>query len=446
MNYLLTLSTIILLAFLVFYQWKVWHFRIFISPALYFCLFWLFGPFYLLIFYNNLSYDPYPEYINELNILISFTVLSFIFWTKKGRNKIHKSSIYLPNLRSHLFNFLSIFLFLVTIYEFVRSGANFNMGLARDTVHETLESQSFIVGYSKTLAYPLSLYAGYKLAINLITLRKAGSLFLFVPLLSNLIISINVGGRVDLMYSIINYSMGSIFALPIRPIFKTYKYFVPYILSGFLLFFAFVNVVSTQRSIYKLGSKDPIELYLENHYPLLSFLYSPMSYVKSSYTGYQLRRVDAVDEKVLGWGKYTFNGFINWTIPFSGVVGLKNFSIAKELDIYYNAQETYDYERELYHNTHSAYLTIIKDYGFWGAFLCIFILTGISHYFFIKIQIKSTIYYFTSFYLFYIFWNYWTRSVFYSTLSFSLLVPLYGFLIIDLINNFGKNPFNNTKI
>ena len=166
----------------------------------------------------------------------------------------------------------------------------------------------------------------------------------------------------------------------------------------------------------------------------MSFLYGAISYIQPSYLGYQYRRDDAVDLNNLGYGKYTFNGFINWELPFSGRFGLKNSSIAHLLGIYYHNQETYDFTRDYYYVTHSAYIPIIKDFGFKGAFIAIFFIVFITHTLFIKIQERSEIKYATTFFFFYLFFDYWSRSNFYGSLSSSILIPLYSFLLIDIIN------------
>ena len=161
-------------------------------------------------------------------------------------------------------------------------------------------------------------------------------------------------------------------------------------------------------------------------------MYGPIEYMMLTYVGYQFRRDDAVDLDNLGYGQYAFNGFINWTIPFAGQLGMGDVSIANALDIYYDNQETYDYERVAYNCTHSLYIPLVKDFGTSVLiYIVIVVLTYAAHFLFVKIQRKKYIGYACSLFLYYLFWNYWVKSNYYGTLSSTILIPFYGFFIVD---------------
>ena len=83
MSYIIAIITLVLLAVLTLYQIKIWKLRVLLSPAFYFSIMWMMGPLGCLVLYPlGFFYDPYPEYINELNVLVGVTSICFLFWTK----------------------------------------------------------------------------------------------------------------------------------------------------------------------------------------------------------------------------------------------------------------------------------------------------------------------------------------------------------------------------
>lgn len=441
MNLYISITTLLILIILVVREVRIWKMRSLLSPGLYFGLIWGLGCLGLSILSPvGLVFERNPQYIDELNILVSFTAICFIIWTKKGRNEVIEEPITLNISDYRTYKILSFVFFVGALYDFISLGSNFNMGEARANLHDILGARSVIIGYIQTLSIPLSVYAGYSM-VNKI--QKVGSTekswsWLFLPLVANLIFSVSIGGRVNVVFCFSEYLLGFSFALPLNQSLKNVRKTIVLIAFFALFVMYFITAVSNQRNTYSSGQRSEVEVYLSNRSPVLGAIYGPISYIISSYNGYQLRRVDAVDLEHLGYGQYTFNGFINWTLPFSSQLGFKDFSIAKIFDIYYNNQETYDFERELYYTTHSCYIPIIKDYGFFGAFICIFFLTFIAHNLFVKVQKKDSITYVSSIFLFYLFWHYWNHSNFYGSLSSSILVPFYGFLFVDIIKYLKK--------
>lgn len=435
--------SVVILVLLLIRQLKVWKFRVLMSPGFYFAAFWILGVLGVTLFATlNMIPVVYPEYIDELNILVGFTGLCFLLFTKWGRNKVNEDTIRINFTTRTVFNTLSIILLFAAFYDFIRLGGNLNMGAAREAVHENVSTRATWIGYIETLSLPLSMYAGYKL-FNILIYKKTetlvGVLFLILPLFSNLIFSINVGGRVHFIYAFIYYLVGAAFAVPLnKPIAKLKKPLFMLAISSLILL-SFISSVAAQRTEYYRGKIDEKQAYFESEYGMLSFLYGPVEYMMITYVGYQFRRDDAVDLDELGYGRYAFNGFINWTLPFAGQLGMEDVSIANAFDIYYDNQETYDFERIAYNCTHSLYIPLVKDFGnSTMLYVVIAIISFISHYLFVQIQRKEVINKACSLFLYYLFWIYWVKSNYYGTLSSSVLIPFYGFVIIDIVGYFSK--------
>ena len=437
--------SIILLIVLLYYEWRIWKIRCLISPAFYFAIIWLMGSIALIILHQfDVYVEAHPEYLNELNLYVCFTAVCFIIISGFGKNKITKGNIELHFFHDEtFFAFLSIIYFLGSLVEFIAFGANFNIANSRLVSHVNIANRYSIIAIISNLSIPLSVFAGYKI-ISKIVLRQKYNLFesilYLLPLFSSLIFSINLGGRVEITYSFVRYIVGGVLALEKNVKFYNIK---KIIISFLLIVFMIIIYIYINGSLRTKDSNNinqyTLNLYLRKYSPLLVPLQEPMLYALSSYNGYQYRRIDAVDLTHLGYGMYTFNGFINWTLPFLGRFGLKNLSIAKLFNIYYDVKETYDYERIFYFTTHSCYLTIIKDFGQYGAFGGILLLTIVAHFVFVCLQTRQEYKY--SYYLwpYFLFFEYWCKSNFLGTLSSSVLNSLLGFLMVDIGNIIWKN-------
>lgn len=444
MNSDIALITLTILIITLLYQIKIWKARVLLSPAFYFSIIWILGILGLLLFKSvDILIETYPEYIDELNILVGQTGLCFIAVTKIGLKKVNTQIIsinYFVTFR--LFALLSICYFLLSLYVFFVEGRGFDFVAARDNMHETIENRSFIVGYFRLLSIPLSIFAGSKIIKILLNLEQANFkkiAIIILPFVSDTLFSLTEGGRVAMVYGMMLYLVGAILTVPSNFKVKARKKIIFY---GLLLAF-FINSMISWIGEVRSSKDDTYEStqLIKEKLGVYSFMYGAMEYVNSSYVGYQYRRVDAVD-KNLGYGQYTFNGFINWQIPFASRFGIENASIANAFDIYYFNQETYDFSRDYFYVTHSAYLPIIKDFGFLGSFFAIFFIVYLSHYFFIRIQQRRNINRSINFFFYYLFLIYWAKSNFYGTLSDSVLVPLFGFLIVDFLNKIAISKEN----
>ena len=445
MNPLYSIVAFVLAVLLVIWQIRIWRFRVFLSPGFYFGFIWGIAFLGITIMHmGGILLEDFPQYIDELNIYAGFSCICFLFWTKIGRNSINIAQITIK-FPEKAFRILAIVLLIAAIRELLRVNIGLtNMGDARANVHETMESRSVIIGYAISSSMALSILAGYRLVLFLdkkVRISLIKLLFLIMPLFANLLLSIVAGGRVDFVYSFVYYIIGASLYLPLS--YKAKWRVVRIALLSFIVVFYFISAVQSQRAANGSGFRSDLEVYLDSKFPILGVLYGPIKYMSETYVGYQYRRVDDVDLSNLGYGQYTFNGFINWTIPFSNQFGMGDFSIARELNIYYYNQHTYDYTRDYYYTTHSGFIPIIKDFGIYGAYVCIFILTLLSHFLFVAIQKKKFIKYCTSLFFFVIFTDYWIRMNYYGMLSNSILLKLYPFLLIDLLafvlNDYGGN-------
>lgn len=437
----IALASTIILGILLYWQIKCWKWRVMLSPGFYFAAFWILGTIGSSIFIEaGFLSDEYPKELNELNLLVGFTGLCFLFVTSKGKHKILNSKTIFNCLPSNkVFTIVSTIVLTLSLINFISHGASFNMGAAREAVHENVANQAFWVGYSQVLGLALSIVAGIFLCQIYLNERNASIKFkivLLFPLIAQLFFSIYLGGRVNFIYCTIQYAIGFFLYLPFKIQTKLSKKLIFICLIIGTLLSLFISIVSTQREEHYTGGSSKFTTIVGDN-KILSILYGPMEYMTASYLGYEWRRNDAVDLNDLTYGTRTLNGFINWSIPFSAKFGLEKFTIADLLDIRYNNQETYDFEREYYYTTNSCYIPIVKDFGLGiGTLLFIYFLVWIAHKLFISIQAKKEIRYMCSFFFFYLFLEYWIKSNFYGTLSNAVMMNLYGFIIFDLINRF----------
>lgn len=443
MNIYIALVSLSILILLVIIQLKVWRIRVLLSPGFYFAIMWILGITGVLLFKSlGVLIESYPEYIDELNILVGYTGFCFLLITKNKSRKIDKKNIvYLDFIDSFLlFKIMSVLILCVSFFVFFKEGSGLNFGIARENMHETISDRSVFVSYLRLISTPLSIYAGAQFILSLTSNRKnllLKYLILLMPFGANMLFSMTEGGRVSMVYSMLEYAIGAGLSLPITFSVRKYKKVFLVGIAVFLFINGMITWIGNERDKYYGGKSTNYEL-AQDRLGIFSFLYGASNYMVASYVGYQYRRVDAVTAE-LGYGRYTFNGFINWQFPFLSQFGIKDASIAKVLGIYYHNQETYDYTREYYYATNSAYIPIIKDFGFWGVFIPIFILVYVSHNLFVKIQSYRSIGRVVTFFFYYVFFIYWAKSNFYGTLSDSILIPLYGFLIIDILDYIFRN-------
>lgn len=439
MNVSIALITLVILLFLLVFQIKTWKIRVLLSPGFYFALMWSLGVLGLLLFKSvDMLIEVYPEYIDELNVLVAYTGFCFFLLTRKGISVIEKERpVKFDFINSFtLFGVLSFLILGVAIVIFIKEGNGLNFGLARESMHETIANRNVLVNYLRLISTPLSLYAGYNVILALMN-KKRTSLFKYVvflfPYFANMLFSLTEGGRVSMVYSMLEYVIGASLAIPLNFEIRKYKkIFVVGILVAVFIN-GMITWVDNERHKYHLGQDADYER-VQSQLGAFSFLYGASNYMYASYVGYQYRRVDAVTPE-LGYGQYVFNGFINWQFPFVAQFGLKDTSLAHLLDIYYHNQETYDFSREYYYTTHSAYIPIIKDFGFYGSFIAIFFLVYVAHSLFVKIQRYHRVTKSLSFFFYYLFFIYWVKSNFYGTLSNSILISFYGFFIVDILNS-----------
>lgn len=445
----LNLELLALLAqiLLVLYSIKVWHWRCLLSPGFYFGFIWFFGIIGSHLFIElGLLNVAFPRYIDELNRFVLFTAVCFIFFTWKSRKSVNKQSAIKINLLSSFrwYRILSALVFLIALYTFIKAGSSFDMGSSREAMHNNVEKQSIFTGYGQALALPLSIIAGSLLSQIILKTKRfslLNTIFIFIPLLSNLLFSIYLGGRVNFVYGFIQYGIGFCLNIKIKDSSIVSKRIFTIALISLVCVSTFISLVAAQRQEHYGGNSLQYDMIAQQG-TIYAIFYGPMEYMTASYLGYQYRRIDAVKENDLTYGTRTFNGFINWTIPFATRIGLEKSSIADMLDVRYNNQETYDFKRIFYYTTHSCFLPLVKDFGTTGTYFAIILLTWLSNYFFIRIQKRSAISWASSIFFYYIFLEYWLKSNYYGTLSGNIILILYGLLIFDIINYIYRKKHN----
>lgn len=435
----LEIVSLITQIFLVVYSIKVWHWRCLLSPGFYFGFIWMFGVFGSRLFIEVGIFTVVSEdNIAELNRFVLFTALCFIYFTWKSRNKVNRESKVKIRLIDSIvwFKMLSVIVLLIALATFINAGASFDMGAAREAMHENVRNQSVFTGYGQALAIPLSIIAGSllgKVLLKECRMSFNNIVFLLFPLISNLFFSIYLGGRVNFVYGFIQYGLGFCLNLKINQEVSISKRILKLSCISLIFLSTFISFVAAQRQEHYGGNSLQYDI-IASKGPIYAMLYGPMEYMTASYNGYQYRRDDAVDENDLTYGTRTFNGFINWSIPFAGRFDLQDCTIADYFDVRYDNQETYDYNRKFYYTTHSCYIPLVKDFGPIGTYFAIFFLTWISNFFFVRLQQRHDIKWAYQIFLYYIFLDYWLKSNYYGTLSNSIMVLLYGLLFFDLLN------------
>jgi len=294
MNIFIAYTVLLILVLLIIKQIKVWKWRCLLSPGFYFGLLWSFGVFGAPLF-SVAGYLPliYPEYLNELNILVGYTGLCFLILTKNGRERIpNKQKITLNFIpKKNVLTIISLILFITALYAFISNGANFNMGQARVLMHKTEESQSTLIGYVQTLSLPLSICYGYlwgRIYASNYNMSNQMKIISLLPLLSNFLFSLYLGGRVNLIYTLLQYVIGFCLYIPIYTFKKTSKKIFASLIIGAIIVSSFISAVAAQRQGYYGGTAEQFKTINKNNM-IMEILYGPIEYMTASYLGYQFR-------------------------------------------------------------------------------------------------------------------------------------------------------------
>ena len=440
MSATICLISIIIHIFSLFLIVKNWGLKSLSHPGLFFIGLWLVSTvseWYLV--YLDYTPTPYPEYIDELNVLSGYTSLCFAFASFFGRKyNNHEFLVKIVSDINKFVRFIHVMLF-ATIVNFVYSGATFSfaqnrMNLVSDLNHIG-KSYTFFDSIVSIIVSPLVFYniaMGKELSVRLLYNSKRFSyLAMIEPLILTIISSLSIGGRNPIIKTLKEYILG--FGLGVnKRVNKSNLRKILIILSlTILLFSGFSTIVSQERNeLTGVNVK-------EYDSKLASFSSGIMEYMSCHYWGYQLRRTDFSSGDRKTYGVATFYGLADLSIPFYSRIRIKG-NLWTLLGIDYDPLEVYKSQVDGFYTTSSIYSLLVKDFGVEVSFFVILFMVFITQKIFIslfrfpKTTAISLIPYICVF-------IYWSSSNFSS--GFTSMQPLLiGALMFDLLqNNYIKN-------
>lgn len=420
MSEVLAIVTVTILIFTAFSIWHTYRIKAFLHPGLYFCVIWIFGvASYLTLSLIQNQFNLYDaDYVNELNGYVLYTSALFYIFRGLGR-KIVLNNPSVWNIHSFypLFKYAALASLLAAVSMFIIRGATFDFAGTRDATVE-LETALYYGEISQTFLFTLlgtflssniilGIYAGFIIVEHYMKRKNmhVNIWALFIPLLTQIVIMLMVGGRIDFINIIRAYIFGGSISIAngVNKVFA--KKIIVILGSAFLLFSTYSNINYQQRISRSL---------VQDSNPVLSQFSSIMEYYSSVYTGYQLRRYDFVT-KELEYGQKTFAGVLFFRIPFAGTIGLKNTSVGEffGLEEYSMKKMFLDLQSKnaLHFSTVSSiYLLFYDDYGYWGTFLFLFILVWITQLVYVS-WFNSPHDSFFSIYIIYLFFVLWSNSI-----------------------------------
>jgi oligosaccharide repeat unit polymerase len=435
--------------------------KMFLHPGFYFAGIWVIAvpsQWYLTI--EEIAYIPYPEYVDELNIFVSFTALCFIIFANFGTKTKKQNGAELSFLRSKRFYSFLLYLTLTgALLRLFKSwyfiGINFNIGQVRLAItgdlNQLQQGSSLIDSLSSymNIFYPIiTILAGYYLGLKV--QRKTGFInsnwLIFIPFLITIIYVMTIGGRNPLAIGLKLYILGFAFTLQYQVLDRVKKKIWIYFIAAFLAFGLFSTLVGNQREqlakgyTFSGGFSDNINSKVLKNFSGI------MEYMGAHYSGYQIRRHDTFDPNKLGYGYYTFNGLFNFSVPFSSLVGLRgtlgDFFGFEENELKYSRLAELD--KPSFWTTRSVYLEMICDFGVYGIFGFIFLITFYTHRIFLKLT-KRRFNKALNFIFFYLIFTYWSSSNFQSNYSNNLLVVFLGFWGFDFLQkHVFRTPLNRS--
>jgi oligosaccharide repeat unit polymerase len=424
MSYLLAYITIIVLIVTLILIWKTYNLKALLHPGFYFCILWIscVSSFTILTLSIEQTNLYAPNHVNELNGFILFTSLCFLFLSRMGREAIKKNcSIWHVLDFQLIFGYFVIASFLSAIAFFIIRQPSLDFATTRE-LNVEIETAFFYGEESQTL--PLTII-GIFLSTNIILGIYAGFIIgesyrknlkpkickylLIVPIFTQIVIMLTVGGRVDFIGIMRAYVFGLGISFSNGISRRVLKKFMIYGIIIIFIFSAYSNFNYEKR----VGNyKDQNKLYSKN--AILRQFSSIIEYFNSVYIGYQLRRDDFVTEK-LEYGEKTFAGILFLRIPFASTLGLKKASIGEiaGLDEYSMKKMFLDLQSKnalYFSNVSSIYLLFYDDFGFIGTFILILFLIWLTQKVYIRWFISPNRSFFSIFFLF-IFFLLWSDSI-----------------------------------
>lgn len=452
MSYLLAIITIAFLIITLIVIWKTYNLKSLLHPGLYFSVLWIIciSSFTLLTFSLEQKNLYFPNHVNELNSFVLFTSLCFLLFSKMGIRAIKKNSS-----RWHVLDFQSLFGFfaiaslLSAIAFFILRKPGFDFSEARN-LNVEIETAFFYGEKSQTLLLTingiflstniiLGIYSGFIIGELYRKNQKINisKLLLIIPIFTQILIMLTVGGRIDLINIIRAYVFGLGISISNGISKQILKKLMIYAIIFILVFSTYSNLNYKNR----VGNYfDQNMLYTKN--AILRQFSSIIEYFNSVYIGYQLRRYDFVTDK-LEYGEKTFASMLFFKIPFSAVLRLKKASIGEFLGLEeYSMKKMFldlQSRNSLYFsNVSSIYLLFYDDYGYIGTFLLILFLVWLTQKIYIRWFISSNRSFLSIYFLFLFFWL-WSNSImdpvfahgiFRDSLFSILLIQIFLYIII----------------
>lgn len=455
MDKFIFLVTLISLTLQLVFFYKRLGLKNFAHPGFYFAVIWwvaVISQYVIILTISDWPFFPYPEYVNELNIYVSFTSFSFtLVLLFSNLKKSELSSVSFNFLDHKIYTIVVYITFLGAILKLLfiwnELGVGFNLGAIRLAY---TEDKGGVVGGDNFL-YSLILYMNYFYSVitiiagyylGLLIQKKpspvASKWLITLPMVITIIYVFSIGGRNPLAVGIKYYLIGFSLSLA-HEIASNVKLRILYrtILIS-IIFVIFTTFVGDQRS--KTAGHSTFSSNFQSS--LLQSTSGIMEYMGAHYWGYQLRNNDTFDPNRLGYGYYTFNGLLNLNIPFSRYIGL-NTNLSQTVGFENNVLDyQYLYNKGFvgYYTTRSVFMEMKMDFGYTGTFFFIFLFVLYTHYIFRKIHVKNTVNLLSLLPFFFCF-NYWASSNFQSVYAvgiynFVLIFWIYGLLLSRRKKNF----------
>ncbi|WP_428109518.1 O-antigen polymerase [Caldisericum sp.] len=422
--------------------------KLLLHPGTYFGFIWLTAVISQLILeLSGIKFlTPFPEFVNEMNVLVIFTGICFIFIIFLTPNYFrfnHKIKILFINKSLYkIVSYLTLFgATFKLVYTWYMLGVAWNLaeirvayaakrGYFNDTV-----SLFSLLSYMNFFYTVISIIAGYCIGL-LFQFKRApirSRWLLSIPFVVTIIYTLTIGGRNPLAYGIKLYLFGFALSLVPQTVRILSRKLIIYIILGVFSFFLFTTYVAEQRD--EVAGNISFSQYLDNTY--LKPFSGIIQYMNAHYWGYQLRRFDSFDPNNLGYGKYTFYGILNFRVPFSNALFGTDISILDFFsDLSYNKLDYFALQadgREGYYTTRSVYLEMICDYGQIGIFVFILVFVFLTNYLYILIEKRRLISVISILPLFFVF-SYWSSSNFQSVFATNVYGPIISFFVYDFLN------------
>lgn len=420
----LAYTTIFVLAYTAIALWRTYGLKSLLHPGLYFCVLWMIGvvSFLTLTVIMN-DFNIYnAKHVDELNGYVLFTAVLFLVFKRIGKRRVNKSSsVWTIHSFYPLFKYIALIALISAISMFIIRGASLDFAKTRDSTVE-FETALFYGERSQTLLFTilgiflssnliLGIFAGFMISERLKNrlIRNVSFLILLIPILTQVMMMLTVGGRIDL----INILRAYIFGLAISMANGVPKKVLKKIIISTVVFFVIFSAYSNFNYQQRLSRTSYSAILKES--PILESFSSIIEYYTAVYNGYQLRRDDFVTRD-LEYGEKTFAGILFFRIPFAGTLGLKKTSIGE-----YAGLEEYSMKKMFLElqsenavkssTVSSVYLLFYDDFGYEGTFVFLFFLVLITQLVFIS-WFKKPHKTFFSIYILFVFTMLWSNSIF----------------------------------